>query len=60
MTLDEARAALVAAQLETGKRWRIWKRQPNSTAHTQYRKANDALSDAIKAWADPKEKSDVE
>ena len=58
MTLEEAKAALTAAQLETRKRWRIWKRQPNSTTHSQYRKANTNLGDAIKAWADLKEKTD--
>ena len=52
MTPQEAKAALVKAQLETGKRYRIWKRQPNPTTHSQYRKANNALGDAIKAWAD--------
>jgi len=52
VTLEEAKAALVKAQLETGKCYRIWKRQPNPTTHSQYRKANNALSDAIKAWAD--------
>ena len=57
MTLEETRAALVKAQLEVGKRYRLWKRQPNPTTHGQYRKANNALGDAIKAWADAKEKT---
>jgi len=59
MTLEETRAALITAQLEVGKRYRIWKRQPNPTTHSQYRKANNALGDAIKAWADEKEKTDA-
>jgi phosphoenolpyruvate carboxylase len=58
VTLEETRAALVKAQLEVGKRFRIWKRQPNPTTHGQYRKANNALGDAITAWADAKEKKD--
>ena len=52
MTLEEARAALVKAQLEEGKRYRIWKRQPNPTTYAAYKKASHATGDAVKLWAD--------
>ena len=58
MTLQEARDALVTAQLEEGKRYRLWKRQPNPTTYATYKKASHATGDAIKAWADAKEKKD--
>jgi len=59
MTLEEAQAALTAAQLEEGLRYRLWKRQPNPTTYDRYKKASHATGDAITAWADMKEKTDA-